>query len=1613
LYVTDRNGKTVWEAHYPSFYESNGEMLEETTIFEDGFMKNAEDTEGLEFYLKSISVINKDDKLVEIDDDDDDDDDKDDEYAAGGTIESKIKKRLKNAFELPIQVAVYVPSTRDKDIIITKREMEARVEDVQRFLANAFGGFSAVKVEGGFESSDKGLIQEDAVRVVAFASKENENGVPFEQSFESLMNQVKNWCSKWSQQSIGVEFENDLFYVDTETKFADGGYMAKGGEVDLSPYKDIQKLNMLYKSGSKWYAWGKKYNVETKGEGYTKKEALQDLDNHLSYVSEDDEFADGGEVKPKLVKFDSMYDGLVDAYESVNEKGTYFYVGGEQGQYVVTQESEGFPATEAYDDWLYSYEDALNIAKKLASGEDLYEFADGGLTWYKYDNNIYESRLGNFDIMIYPETQRGYWSVYVLEGKNKVGAEFDIYGIKNAKDKAYSIIRSQYMADGGSVAEGNLQMLRSNAKAIKHHAEELEGELNNDTEVEAWVVAKGERAATDLSDITHYLDGKKFSLGGMTAGRWYRDNSGEEFKFIGKIDSGENKGRFLFSDGKKSVYKELDDFEGGRPKETKLFGFFEDGGDLEEGVDLFEDYDEMPASVIETLSKYDLESGDYRELEKALKDLKKYGYTFEYELDGQPYDLRKIGQKGKSEFYAKGGSIKSLEKRVAEVNELIKRGNELGIEVVDEGNTWQAPMKYKPLKYTNGVLYISYEVMDLYKYNREYVQDWEKKSYKIGKYESSWGHQGEEGSAQREALTEIARMYRKPLKSYDTYGYFEDGGEVNKVNPEEIKVKIEQILDKVVPSFYKGVSIHKNIFDTGNNIRIFIAASDYKINGVSGQLPQVVSLSLDLSDMDLHPQVFGGNGGQRVERKPNMSDPNEKYLAMKGVKVPFRTPQPNEKAVLDAIKRFAENYKKTLAENREVLLYQDVVDYDKLLAGSQYADGGMMAEGGEVAKKGQVKIGDSIYKVFYNDWDGEEFSVPFYANSEKEAISKFKNKYPHIEYTNIGHARKINTSTNYDIFEEMREYADGGMMAKGGEIMKHKHNEHITIELIEPTNKGWKVKQIETHSIGGRKLSTPKEKVAYFSKEELTDLFEPTMAKGGVIASSPTKEGIEKLIGDYYYSKNISLKKLDDKDEYEVSNSKGKINGVKVIVKKGRYQFVESDKMAEGGMAKGGEVEKIVNTLYSRYDFINDDYNWKSKLLEMLGKPSYEAYEIYQSLNNSQKKQVLQELYEMDNDMGSDGDGDIETSKENLEILLDDSKNAKPKLEKGGTFAAGVKAIEKRLVGTKVNPKYQKDYGKTYDKAEAHEAASKIKGKMRAMELANKYKKKKLANGGRLGSEPKVDDVVDFGEGLERITRIVKTPSGKQFIEAVQIDGSSDRRNLYDFADWEEILKKQEEYKKSTSERELYREESDRLRKESENLDKEKAQKYNDIDGFGEDLTPMQKARVLKYLNKETYTKDGKELQLSSVKDELKKVLKKDWYIRPFNGEDTIMYKEGNSDLILGNVYQTKTAREYLQYLKSNNKMADGGLIAQKPEYIKLRELQNKISYSQSRARDYVKWREGIGANYEDKWNKMMKKLRGWNAYTPIGEAKTRPEWKQYCKESGLYEDYDFGDVLA
>jgi hypothetical protein len=55
------------------------------------------------------------------------------------------------------------------------------------------------------------------------------------------------------------------------------------------------------------------------------------------------------------------------------------------------------------------------------------------------------------------------------------------------------------------------------------------------------------------------------------------------------------------------------------------------------------------------------------------------------------------------------------------------------------------------------------------------------------------------------------------------------------------------------------------------------------------------------------------------------------YLAMKGVKIPFRTRLPQLPNIRKAIRTFCLNYKKALLDNIDVLEYRDIVNYEELL----------------------------------------------------------------------------------------------------------------------------------------------------------------------------------------------------------------------------------------------------------------------------------------------------------------------------------------------------------------------------------------------------------------------------------------------------------------------------------------------------------------------------------------------------------------------------------------------------------------------------------------------------------------------------------------------------------
>jgi hypothetical protein len=80
-------------------------------------------------------------------------------------------------------------------------------------------------------------------------------------------------------------------------------------------------------------------------------------------------------------------------------------------------------------------------------------------------------------------------------------------------DVEYSYVYNKWLesseyADGGGIKNENREMLMNNNKQIKHHTTELSSAIKKSKHIPAWVVSKMGRSTSDISDITHYLDGQ-------------------------------------------------------------------------------------------------------------------------------------------------------------------------------------------------------------------------------------------------------------------------------------------------------------------------------------------------------------------------------------------------------------------------------------------------------------------------------------------------------------------------------------------------------------------------------------------------------------------------------------------------------------------------------------------------------------------------------------------------------------------------------------------------------------------------------------------------------------------------------------------------------------------------------------------------------------------------------------------------------------------------------------------------------------------------------------------------------------------------------------------------
>jgi hypothetical protein len=127
------------------------------------------------------------------------------------TSQDLLKQRglippLKNkTTTLPVQFSIIVPSTK-KDKPISKKAYNKRIRDTRKFLAEKFGGDTSIKAEGGYIDQKGKLIKENVTKVESFIDKK---------TYKEKKNELENFVQKkrkdWKQESIGFEFENDLY----------------------------------------------------------------------------------------------------------------------------------------------------------------------------------------------------------------------------------------------------------------------------------------------------------------------------------------------------------------------------------------------------------------------------------------------------------------------------------------------------------------------------------------------------------------------------------------------------------------------------------------------------------------------------------------------------------------------------------------------------------------------------------------------------------------------------------------------------------------------------------------------------------------------------------------------------------------------------------------------------------------------------------------------------------------------------------------------------------------------------------------------------------------------------------------------------------------------------------------------------------------------------------------------------------------------------------------------------------------------------------------------------------------------------------------------------------
>jgi hypothetical protein len=278
-------------------------------------------------------------------------------------------------------------------------------------------------------------------------------------------------------------FAKKLIELAKNPKMAEGGMTEHGLRIGDKITTDMFWDNQIVVENTKTnkraqidLETGKRKDEMEKG-GYMAKGGKLDKFYEVKYIDNDG-------TTSVVAKFTNE----TEAYTSANKLTETAYKRGKSGTYVV-RKNEG-------------------------------KFKDGGYMAKGGDISVYNLRKGDK-----VKTRKG--DIETIIRKTGSGSYETIESEYTHSPESLEFVSrlGRKMEDGGvtekEVVESNADMVLSKIKEVHHHADELGNVVSRKSNIEAWVVGKIERASTDLSDITHYLEGNKdkMSMGGTV--RYY------------------------------------------------------------------------------------------------------------------------------------------------------------------------------------------------------------------------------------------------------------------------------------------------------------------------------------------------------------------------------------------------------------------------------------------------------------------------------------------------------------------------------------------------------------------------------------------------------------------------------------------------------------------------------------------------------------------------------------------------------------------------------------------------------------------------------------------------------------------------------------------------------------------------------------------------------------------------------------------------------------------------------------------------------------------------------------------------------------------------------------